>query len=82
MDKKQFERNAQILLKHGIGDNIEGARRKLQALIEANKITNEHRGLSIVGMLEFVKETNEEENKRRWKSKVERDYEAFKEVAK
>ena len=32
---------------------------------------------SIVGMVE---EVNEESNKRRWKSKAEKDYEAFMEV--
>ena len=37
MDKKQFEKNARILLKHGVGDNIEEAREHLRKLIKAGK---------------------------------------------
>lgn len=43
MDKKQFEKNARTLLRYGIGDNIEGAREKLRALIGAQRIMEKHK---------------------------------------
>lgn len=46
MDEKQFEKSARMLLKYGIGHNIEGAREKLRVLIEANKITKKYRNVS------------------------------------
>ena len=40
MDKKKFEKNAKLLLKYGIGENIEESSKKLQALMNAQeKIT-------------------------------------------
>ena len=45
MDKKQFEKSARTLLKHGVGHNIEEAREKLRVLIEANRITNKYKEL-------------------------------------
>jgi len=72
MNRKQFEANARILLKYNIGHNIEEAREKLRALIKASKIKEKHRDRDI---LEMVEQINEESNKRRWKSKIEKDYE-------
>ena len=37
MDKKQFEKNARMFLKYGIGHNIEEAREHLRKLIKAGK---------------------------------------------
>ena len=37
MNKKQFEKNARVLLKYGVGENIEEARESLQKLIKAGK---------------------------------------------
>jgi len=79
MDKKQFEMSARTLLKYGVGSDIEEAREKLRVLIEANRITNKYRDVSIVGMVEAI---NEESNKRRWKSKAEKDYDALRDAVK
>ena len=41
MDKKQFEKSARLLLKYGIGHDIEEAREKLRVMIEANRVEEE-----------------------------------------
>ncbi len=42
MEIKKFEKNAKLLLKYGIGENIEESRKKLQLLINAQKRINKH----------------------------------------
>ena len=44
MDKKQFEKSARTLLKHGIGNTIEESREKLRVLIKANRIMEKYKG--------------------------------------
>ena len=75
MNRKQFETNARILLKYNIGHNIEEAREKFRALIRASKIKEIKEKHRDRGMLEMVEQINEESNKRRWKTKIEKDYE-------
>ena len=41
MDRKQFEKSARLLLKYGIGHDIEGARGKLRVMIKANTVGEE-----------------------------------------
>ena len=38
MDKKKFEKTARMLLKYGIGHNIEESQEKLQALIKTKRV--------------------------------------------